>query len=238
MRFVVKKDVKITKEQWDKLAAEFTALYQEHAGITPTFFVEEHTYGGIPTIIDSDGDVMPDMAWRTATMKAIHARYGDFGTDHVVCLIHRDNWQFTGIWGTNWSNIYHGYQVHLCRFDNKNSANSLGTLYHEVMHSHDALIKATINVDIHALIGFDFDKFAVHGGRPDKEFTTEWKYIRHKENTAALAYIAPYLKQSYEKRLSLHRHYTGLLQQVLTLAQQYLVLWRAKHNPKDGVPRT
>ncbi len=237
MRFVILKDTSITQKQWDKLATEFSDFIKENVGITPTFFVEDYTYQGIPTIIDNDGDVMPSLEWREKAVHHVYSRYGEFGTDHIVLLVHLDNWIFKGIWGTNWSNVYNSYHVHLCRFDNKNSANSFGTLYHEWMHSLDALIKTTTGRDVSAELGFLWDKFAVHGGRPDKEGTTVWKYIRYKENVPALLYISKYLRESYQKRADMYAKHTGLLKQVISLATQYLTILRARRNVKDGVQK-
>ncbi len=237
MRLLVLKDFKIEEDEMNELERQFTDLYYEYTGITPTFYIEPTDYSSVPTESDSDGDLKPTFAYRKELTDDVFKRYNEFGTDHIILLVHQDNWVFKGIWGTNWSNIHHSYQVELCRFDKRNMANSLGTLYHEVMHSHDALIKTTIGVDIHRELGFNWDKFCVHGGRPDKEFTTEWKYIRHKENTSALEYIASYLVASYQKRQALHDKHVGMMKQVITLAQKYILLWKAVHNKKDGVPR-
>lgn len=238
MRLVIKADFKITDEQLTELERQFTDLYYEHAGITPRFFIERHDYSSVPTELDGDGDKKPTKAYITAITNDIYKRYNEFGTDHVILLVHQDNWIFDGIWGTNWSNVYHSYHVELCRFDKKNMANSLGTIYHEVMHSHDALIKTTIGVNVTKEMGFDWDRFAVHGGRPDKEFTTEWKYIRYKENTAALNRISKWLRESYQKRLDLHNKHIGMMKTVIALAQQVIILTRALINKKNGVPRT
>lgn len=232
MRIAILKDVAINDKQFNGLTTEYAAFIEQHTGIRPTFFVHPFEYKAIPLIVDADGDHMPTMAWRSATVKTIFDKYNLYGVDHVVLLVHRDNWVFSGIWGTNWSNIYHGYQVHLCRFDHKNTANSFGTLYHEMMHSFDALIKVHTGVDIHQYFP-QWDKFCVHGGRPDKEGTTQWKYIRWKENTEALAGIAPFLRQAYAKRLELFNTQTGLMRQVISLATQL----KALLNRKNGVPK-
>lgn len=233
MRLVILKDIAISSVQFNKLRNQFTDLYHTHTGITPTFFVEDFEYKNIPTIIDNDGDVMPSLDWRKDTIAQVHKRYGDFGTDHVVLLVHRNNWVFKGIWGTNWSNVYHGYHVQLCRFDDKNAANALGTLYHEVHHSHDALIKATLGIDVNPIVEVSsWDRAITHGGQ------APWKYIRWKENTDSLRAIAPLLKQSYDKRKQLHDDVVkSLLKQVVSLAERYLILLRQRRAVKNGVPR-
>lgn len=204
MRFVILKDLKITEAEWTELYNQFSDFVFEHTGIAPTFFIEPQDYTDVPTFIDSDGDTMPTDSFFKTLSDRVYAKYGTFGTDSVVMLVHRDNWVFKGIWGTNKSNLYHQYHVHLCRFDNKNVANSLGTLYHEWMHSLDALIKTHTGFDVTPLFGVPYDKFICHGGRPDKEKTTEWKYIQYKENTKALKMLAPHLVKAYAKRKEMY----------------------------------
>ncbi len=242
MRILVYKDTLIPKREYDALCKSYSDLMKEHAGITPTFITEERDYSNVPTMIDGDGDTMPTLAWRQALADETKAKYGEFGVDHVIPLVHQDNWIFKGVWGTNWSNRYYSYHISLCRFDKRNPANSLGTLYHETMHSFDALIFATIGIDVHNYVPVIWDKFCVHGGRPDKEGTTEWKYIRFKENTKALEMIASDLRKSYARRVELHNQQTQtkeatLRQRLISLMQQKIVLLRARIAQKNGVPK-
>lgn len=216
MRLVVLLDQKIITEDWHALEGQFSDLVYEHTGLTPTFYIEPHDYSSVDTIVDFEGDTVPSHKYFTSIADKVHAKYGTYGTDSVVMLVHRDNWVFKGIWGTNKSNIYRQYHIHLCRFDNKNMANSLGTLYHEWMHSLDALIATHTGYDVTPLFGVPYDKFCVHGGRPDKENTTKWKYIRHKENTDALKLLAPHLARAYAKRRELHfQPYIKLMQRTV-----------------------
>jgi len=209
MRFLILKDKKITTEELNELERQFTDLVYEHTGITPTFFIQEEDYGRVPVEPDGDGDLKPTKAYTTALMNVVHSKYGTWGTDSVVMLVHQDNWKFTGIWGTNWSNIYHTYHVHLVRFDKKNIANTLGTLFHEWMHSLDALIKTHTGFDINTLFNqtkcwADWDSTMVHGNRFVDCKGTPYKYIKWKDNTEALVMIAPYLKQAYSRRKEMY----------------------------------
>lgn len=235
MRIVILRDFNITDEEWKELETELTNLYKKHTPVTPEFYIEEHDFSAVPTEVDPDGDIKPSGRYRQELADDVYSRYGEFGTDHVVMMVHEDNWIFKGIWGQNWSNVYHSYHFELCRFDKDNVANSLGTFYHELMHSHDALIHTTIGVDINNLrIAPSWDKFCVHGGRPDKEGVTDWEYIKYKENTEALKAIGLYLHRSYEKRRSLHMKKIGMMTTIVSLAQKVLVLLRAKVNKKNG----
>lgn len=243
MRLVIKQDFKITDDESDELLRRITDLYYENANITPEFYVEKTDYSNYPTYVDSDGDIRPTSTYLKSISDGVYSRYGEFGTDHIIVLIHEDNWksdtdQTRGIWGTSYSNLWgHSYHLQYVRYDRDNMANSQGTFYHELMHSHDNLIKVTLGVDISPLIKVAWDKFCVHGGRPDKEGTTPYKYIRYKENLDALQYIAPYLKKAYEKRKELYDDHVGKMKTIIALLQKIVVLLRAKMNKKDGIPR-
>jgi hypothetical protein len=231
MKLLILKDPLIPQAGLLELQKGFSRIYETYAGITPQFIVESLEYTSVPTELDNDGDTKPTVAWiKEQTAKAYKRYHVDI--DHVVFLVHQDNWIFDGIWGSNWSNIYNGYQVELCRFDKKNPANSLGTLYHEVMHSHDAFIKAMTGVDINPIVGVDaWDGDVVHGGR-DTGFVG-WSYIRHMENTKSLELIAPELRKAYAKRQELwSAEKRKLVGQIITLAQQTIVLLRAKLHQK------
>lgn len=231
MRFLILKDTLITTDDLHRLENEFVDFINEHTGLIPVFYVQEQDYSSVPTEEDQDGDLKPTKAYTTKLMNDVYAKYGNYGIDSVVMLVHRNNWVFDGIWGTNWSNLYHQYHVHLCRFDHKSLPNSLGTLYHEWMHSLDVLIKVHTGYDLTELFKVPYDKFIVHGGRPDKENTTQWKYIKWKDNTNALVAMAPYLKQAYQARKELYlAPYRAILLKVATTLRAIL-------NRKNGVPR-
>lgn len=240
MIIYVFKDKLIKETEYKALCTEYQAFIQEHTGITPTYITKEWDFTTVPTETDSDGDLKPTMPYRKSLAEIVKKEVGEFGADHIIPLVHQDNWVFTGIWGTNWSNMFYSYHMSLCRFDKRNPANSLGTIYHEMMHSLDALIYTEIGkwVDV----GVAWDKFCVHGGRPDKEGTTEWKYIRHKENTKALKAIAPDLQKAYAKRRERQRNEllatrNALASQVLELLKGKLRGLRVILAKKDGVPR-
>lgn len=242
MRIFVFKDKDIKPEEYKKLCDDYTDIMQYCAGITPTFITEEKDFSNVPTEPDGDGDLKPIMAYRQEMADHVRAKFGEYGIDHIIPLVHRKNWVFTGIWGTNWSNMFGSYHMSLCRFDHKNPANSIGTLYHETMHSFDALIYATLGVRVDPIVGVAWDKYCVHGGRPDQEFTTDWKYIRHKENLKALEAIAPYLRDSYKKRYDMY--YQGLVQtektlraKLIRMIEAKIMALRAQLSKKDGVPR-
>ncbi len=242
MRILVFKDTKIPQQDYDTLCRNYTNLMVKHAGITPIFITRDKDYTNVPTVIDADGDTMPTLPWRQQIADETKAIFGEYGIDHIIPLVHQDNWIFKGVWGTNWSNKYYTYHISLCRFDKKNPVNSLGTLYHETMHSFDALIYSSIGVNVQTYIPVLWDKFCVHGGRPDSEGTTEWKYIRYNENTKALEMIAGDLRKSYQKRKDLQLQQltakeSSLRTQLISMIQAKIVNLRALLAQKNGVPK-
>jgi uncharacterized Fe-S cluster protein YjdI len=237
MRFLILKDKDISAKQMNELEKEFSDFIFANTGILPTFFIEERDYTTIPLTTDNDGDFKPTTSYMNGLTKTVHDKYGDYGVDSVVMLVHRDNWTFDGIWGTNFSNVYYKYHVHLCRFDSKNVANSLGTLYHEWMHSLDALIATHTGKEIDTLFAgetcfHDWDTTCVHGNRTVSCSATEYTYIKWKDNTKALKKITPLLKQAYQVRKDLHFA-------PLTNLQKYFISWmRAFINKKNGVNKS
>lgn len=237
MRMLFLCDIKITDKEIKDLQKEFTGLIKQYTDITPEYFIERQDYKNVPTEADGDGDLKPTKAYTTALLSTVHAKYGNYGVDSVVLLVHRDNWVYTGIWGTNWSNVYHQYHVHLCRFDNKNIANSLGTLYHEWMHSLDSLISTHTGVEIdnyftNSRCFVDWDSSICHGNKTVGCKETPFKYIKWKDNTDALAMIAPDLRMAYKVRKELYLEpYKQVQRQVITWLRSLL-------NKKNGVPRS
>ena len=224
MRNLILKDTKIDKDELLKFVDDYADFFEENAGITPVTWVEQHDFSHVPTKPDSDGDLKPTEEYVTKLLKGVHDRYNDYGVDNVIMLVHEDNFLFKGIWGQNWSYKYHQYCFQLCRWDKRNSANSFGTFYHEQMHSFDAVIQKEIGVDINKVLKIDWDKFIVHGGRPDAEGTTKWKYIRYKENVEALKEIADLLERAYKARQDKHDKHTSLLKTLLSVLSTYISL--------------
>ena len=229
-------DQKISDVQLKTLTTEFANLVKQYTDTTPMFFVQREDYTSVPTEADSDGDLKPTKKYLTALTDTVHSKYGTYGVDSVVMLVHRDNWVFDGVWGSNFSNTYRQYHVHLCRFDNRNEANSLGTLYHEWMHSLDALISTHTGVEIdnyftNSKCFADWDATVVHGNKYRDCKDTPYTYIRWKDNTDALAMIAPDLRAAYQARKEL---YNEPYKKVMVWAITQL---RALLNVKNGVPR-
>lgn len=232
MKFLIIKDKKIKQDQLDSVWSEFAGIITSNTGIIPTVEYKEKDFSDYPKEMDSDGDEhLPDSYLRELTDE-VWEEYKD-SVDNIVIHIHRDNWNMAGIWGTNYSNTYAGYQLHVCRFDNRNLANSLGTLYHEFMHCVDAVIKTYEGTDVNKLGQFPaWDKYIVHGGRPDQVGVYKWSYIRHKENQDVLAYVGPYLRIAYMKRDKMHKQ-----KKLINLLERLVVLLRAFNSRKSTLKK-
>lgn len=235
MKILILKDKKIREDHITKIRDEFAAFIKKWTGIGITYITEEFDFSRYPTVTEKDGDQHLTDEYLKKLTDDVFAKHGNL-IDHVVAHIHRDNWRMAGIWGTNYSNIFRGYQLHICRFDSRNLANAFGTLYHEIMHSFDVFIKTYTGGDINKLLGVPWDKFIVHGGRPDAEGSTEWKYIRHQDNTKALKAIAPHLKLAYEKRHTLYMP-KGSATAVLKAIEQFLKSYKIYLNQSSTLKK-
>lgn len=236
MRLLFLYDKKINREQLDELERQFSDLVYETAGLTPEYFHMEWDYTSVQTEPDKDGDDKPTTAYLKDLTDKVHKIYGTYGVDSIVLLVHRSNWKFNGYWGTNLSNVYYQYHLHMCRFDHTNAANSLGTLYHEWMHSLDALILTHTGVEIdnyfkNTQCFVDWDSTCVHGNRFTGCKQTPYKYIKWKDNLDALQMISPDLKKAYAVRKQLY------LKPLINVQLSFISFLRGLLAKKKGVPR-
>lgn len=214
---------------------EDVAFWEKYIGITPTYEVIETDYTTYPTYIDEDGDIRPTYDYLQKKTDEVVKKFGDFGTDFIMVMVHEDNWKSDtdttkGIWGTNYSFIYGKQCLEYCRWDRDNTANTFGTAYHERHHSFDAIIKVELGVDVNPLLGTTkYDAEITHGGK------YPWRYIRHKENLDSLKVMKPYLQKAFQKRKERHEEVLSKMQTIITLATKVLYLLRMKANAKDGI---
>lgn len=234
MRNVVYKDTKIKDKDYQQVISDYSAFIKKHTGITPTFVTLDYDFTDYPTLLDTDGDDVMRPNFLHELSDDVTRRYGDYGTDNIITLIHQDNWKSgktkdrKGIWGTNLSYKHGNYHIQYCRFDSKNLANSFGTINHEQDHTYDALIKVEIGIDINPILGVkSYDAETTHGGTPPH------KYIRYQENASKLKILSPYLIASYKKRLEkniVQKQFTiiGLLEWLVDYYQKQV-------NSKNGI---
>lgn len=201
MRNVILLDTKIDKDEALLLLDDYADFIEKHSGVKPVFWVERHDFSSVPTEPDGDGDLKPTWEYRQKLANSVFSRYSTYGTDNIVMWVHEDNFLYKGIWGVNYSYAHHKYCFQLCRWDKDNPANTFGTLYHEQMHSFDAVIKYETGFNVDTLITGHWDTAVVHGQG------AKWEYIGRRtgrENTAALELIAPHLRKAYQNRLDKH----------------------------------
>jgi len=241
MRHTILKDKKITNKAYLEWVKEDIAFWEKHLGITPTYEVIDTDYTNYPTWTDQDGDIRPQPSYLQSLTNLVVKKYGDFGTDFIMVMIHEDNWKSDatpdikgdGIWGTNYSYVYGKQCLDYCRWDKDNLANTFGTAYHERHHSFDAIIKVEIGHDILPDLGVKlYDHEITHGN------SKPWKYIRHKENLNSLKIMKPYLVKAFAERERKHEEVIkGLMGTVINLASQVVYLLKMKANQKDGITK-
>lgn len=232
MRLLILKDTTISTRRCLSLTEKFSAFLKKYTGIKSQIFIEDIDYSNVPTEADSRGHLKPTREYLTVITDRVHEKYGNWGVDHVVILVDDDNWVFKGINGTNWSNIYRTYHIHLCRA--RTLSVSFGTLYHEWMHSLDAIIKTHTGFNINTLFAdmpcyVSWDTSWVHGNRGVSCANSEFVYIRGADSIKALRKIAPHLKRAYEVRRQMY------YQPLITVQLQVISWLRSLLNKKDGV---
>jgi hypothetical protein len=226
MKTVVLKDHLIEKDECLALLDEFSEFIEKHTGITCEFYVEGYDFSRVPTVPDPDGDLKPTQAYRTALNQEVNDRYGDYGVDNVVMLVHENNFTFKGIWGQNWSYIYNKHSFQLSRWDRDNSVNTFNTLYHEIAHSFDAVVLTETGVEIDDIVekeynitNFDWDRDFVHGNSPLFPYIGHRGFVR---DGKMLKILAPYLRDAYQKRRD--RQKLPLLKKIVELLSTLLRL--------------
>ena len=230
MRFVVKLDTKIDKDEALAMLDQYAEFIEEATGIKCEFFVERHDFSFVPTTPDNDGDLKPTYKYRQDLCKEVHDRYGDYGTDTVLMWVHEDNFLFKGVWGTAWSYTHFKYNLLLCRWDKDNDVNTFNTLFHEGEHPHDTTIKKELGIDIEPLIAnhfkvesFNYDKDYVHGNSDLFKYIGKRGYER---DPRMLQFLAPYIKSAYQKRKEKHFEPVKKVQWSIIKYLQSLLLMR------------
>lgn len=240
MNILILKDTPVDHPKLEGVMREIASLYTTNTGITPIFHVEERDFSELEySEYTESGALGIEKSYLDAYCKEVYSRWAE-EIDLVIFLVHDKNWKpgdfnysKQKVWGWNISNAYSGYQVEQCRWDPVREVNSVGTMYHEIMHSHDSFIYSYLGYWIHKMVGVtNWDEDCVHG-RSDK-----WDYIRYKENQEALRAIREPLfyafqkrREIFDKKVSKMRQTIQLLQQAVVLLNQLVVKQRKKDIP-------
>jgi len=247
MRNICYKDKLIPKKEYDQLLADYSAFIKKNTGITPVFWTHNYDYTNYPTDVDVDGDDVPRPTMLQDIADDVTAKYGNYGADNIIVLIHESNWKSgatakrRGISGTNYSYKYNNYHLQYVRWWKRRGKsvaqeliNTFGTLNHEQDHSYDALIKVELGLNVNPILGVvNYDKNTTHG-----EPTALHSYIRYQENADKLKILAPYLASAYAKRLAKHtEHIKGLKLTAIGLLERLVTLYRERLYQKNGNPK-
>jgi hypothetical protein len=225
MKILLLVDYKINEDQLKRMKAEVQSIYKKN-GVNISFIDEWRDLSNVPKEwYDSSAEGIK-RSYIADVTKEIYARYAK-DVDQVVFLIHRDHWNLTGVWGWNMSRVFNGYGVQQCRFDNRNQANSVGTMYHELMHDHDSYVYVYTGKIIEDIIKVpNWDEDLVHAGK-NTGTSFGWKYIRYNENQEALKAISAVLNEAIEARQKVWlKKKVSMLEQIVKLYQQLIVLRR------------
>jgi hypothetical protein len=228
LNILVLKD-KDANDIWRELA-EVASIYKDHASLDIKWTIEDFDYTNAEPSTSNDHFDSFSQRWLRDQCKDVYKRHAE-DVDHVIFLVHEDKFKFKlpdgrNLWGENFSNIFSGYQVQICRYDANNQANTVGTIYHEMHHSHEAFTYKYTGKDIEKTLGYDWDDIT-HGRR------APWKYIRYKQNTQSLTYVGPLLREAAAARRKLwNKKKLGYLTQILALSQQLLTLLRNRQKTK------
>jgi hypothetical protein len=245
MRNICFKDIKIPQVDYDQLLKDYSSFIKKHTGITPTFYTHDYDYTDYPTDVDIDGDDVPRPTMLQDIADDVDEKYGAWGADHIVTLIHEDNWKSgattkrKGVSGTNYSYRFNNYHIQYVRWWKRKGKsvkqeliNTFGTLNHEQFHAVDALIKQEIGIEIDPILGVgDFDQDVVHGKHPN------YDYVNYNNNADTLKVLAPYLIAAYKKRLDRHTEaMKGMQLTIIGLLQKVVYLLTKQRNQKNGNP--
>jgi hypothetical protein len=228
LNILVLKD-KDANDIWRELA-EVASLYKDYASLDIKWTIEDFDYTNAEASTTNDHFDSYSQRWLREECKKVYKKYAE-DIDHVIFLVHEDKFEFKlpdgrNLWGENFSNIFSGYQVQICRYDKNNQANTVGTIYHEMHHSHEAFTYKYTGKDVEKMLGYDWDRIT-HGTIHD------WKYIRYKENARSLTYIGPLMHEAVAARRKLwNQKKLGYLTQILALSQQLITLLRNRKKTK------
>lgn len=224
MKILILKDKEIGSA--DTVTDEVRSFYEDK-DIDIEFMVDERDFSSLPFSVyhankgDEEGpDYGIDKGYISEQAKKVEKEYM-YGVDLVSFLVHEDNWQPDDIWGWNLANAHKGYEIEQVRWDPDNSTNTVGTLYHEIAHSHDSFVYRNVGRWIEKIVGVgDWDDDMVHGG------AKKYQYIRHDQNQDALVAIADVLNDASDKRRAKEDNRKNLQKRIITLAKRVIELYR------------
>jgi len=243
MNILVLLDKTAHKLNFGQVTREVGEIYKKNCDIDIKWFIEDFDYTSYPIQQYWGGYYGMNQNWLREQCATIYKRYAE-EIDCVVFAPTSTNWTLdredivgaNKVWGWNMSALFSGYgvqQIRVAQLSNastaNNIANTLGTLYHEVHHDADTFVFNYTGEVVETMANVQsWDNGITHGGE------APWQYIRHKENQRSLELIAPALKKAIANRRALFEEKVGAMQTIIQLANQYIVLLRAKLAEQRG----
>jgi hypothetical protein len=247
MKILLLTDRTINKTLLGQVQLQIEDIYQRNTGVKVEWAIEKRDY--------TNYEIEEYLPWKG--FWGLKRSDIQTVTNDIYKRWREENWRLTGVWGWAISKHYSGYGVLQVRFASdvlhtslagnnesghtaqRNVNNTVGTLYHELMHDHDTMVFTHTGKLVEHIVPVEnWDAFAVHGGRDlGREGENGWKYIRYNENQHALRAIGDVFNEALTKRRELFVTYTNLQRRVIQLAEQVLVLLRRKlAEAKDDLP--
>ena len=229
MNILVIHDRKIAVKDLQGVCLSVSSIFEENTSTSPTFHFEVMDFSHLEFEPYRPQSLGIKKAWLKKVSEDVRRRWSE-EIDLVIFEVHEDHWRMESkVWGWNISEVFGGYEIQQCRWDKKNYANSVGTMYHEIMHAMDSFIYRYTGIMIEKLVDVrDWDRAVVHGKEPG------WDYIRYKHNSRALRSISPALEQAVAARRSVfNRRMRTQMWTIISLLTQLRELLRRKKRPRS-----
>lgn len=229
MRTIILCDNTIPEEEMQETLAEFKKIYKK-VGIDCTFDIQREDMSDLPFDEYRNNSLGITKSYLKSRANALKAQY-NYRYDFVLFWVAHNHYkpQKQNIWG--WAVAGGFYEILQCRFETRKGrskeniiANSLGTLYHEMMHTHDSTLFRYKRLHAEDYVGLPrgmWDDCVVHGK------CGGYKYIGREngmENQEALEAIAPYLKKALQVRKDRHQTHISIIQKLIDAYLSLIVI--------------
>lgn len=219
-------DNKIKDDELKEVIRQVKEIYKKKANLSVGVDVYREDMSDLPFEEYRKDDPGISKSYIRSRAKAIKKRYAR-RYSHILFWVSHENFypQEKGIWGWAIPSIQ-GYEIIQCRFDThrkdreRRINNSVGTLWHELAHTHDSFISRIIGKTVEKMLSITkgmYDAICVHGESND------WEYIRHKENTRMLDDIGKSLRAASNKRQRQHQTHISTLKRLIEAYRSLIV---------------
>lgn len=221
MKILALVDTNIPEDEMNEVIQKFNEIY---APLLPEWDIHREDMSELKWEAYRPSSLGIKKSYLRRRVKAIQERYNN-RYQHILFWVSHNNYlpAVDNAWGWNLSH-FAGVHLHQCRFDTDREhresriVNTLGTLVHEVAHSHDAQVYVETGKHIEDVLG-------VPRGRYDEEFVhgqdEEYEYIGRNEDINAgiiKEELMPLLRESYERviKISLIKNALKTTRQIIS----------------------